>query len=241
MGLFKKTKRAAVGPFVSALVPAAGSSARMGGVNKLWADLCGMPLLLHTLWALQNSPCITEIIIATREDDLEDISSLVKGAGITKVTHVVAGGGSRADSVRAMLFAANPRAKLIAIHDGARPCVSQKLIAEVVALALKTHAAAPAVPVVDTLKETEDGQTILKTHDRSRFVQIQTPQCFQPELIKGALIRALEQDLEVTDDCAAVEAMGFRPSLSPGDKQNIKVTTPEDLLYAALIMRQRSG
>ena len=249
MGLFSSKKGARIagdtarrksGPIVSAVVPAAGSGTRMGGVDKLRAPVLGKPLLIHTLLAFQRHEAITEIIIAAREEDLLGLAELCRSEGITKLSKIVKGGASRAESVLLALTECHPKAKLAVIHDGARPCVSDGIITSAVQTALQTGAAAPGVPPVDTLKAlSEDGQIIASTIDRGRVVQIQTPQCFYTALIKAALTEALQSGHPPTDDCAAVEALGVPVWVTKGEPENFKVTTPGDLERAEMVLRNK--
>ena len=238
--LFRKI-REANRPFCTALVAAAGSSSRMGGVDKLMEFLDGVPVLMRTLTALQQADSIDEIVIATRESTLVDISNLCKTYGITKCTKVVRGGESRCHSVLLAALEASPEAKLLAVQDGARPLVTSGLIDRVVGAAAKCGAAAPAVPVKDTIKTvTEDG-TVTGTPDRSTLRAVQTPQVFEADLLKAALQSALENNVPVTDDCSAVERLGKVVYLIGGDEENLKITTPMDLVVAEAILAEREA
>ncbi|MDR1736127.1 MAG: 2-C-methyl-D-erythritol 4-phosphate cytidylyltransferase [Oscillospiraceae bacterium] len=236
----KRPAKALPSNFVSAIVPAAGSSARMGGTDKLTARLLDKPLLAHTLLALQNSGDITEIVVAARAEELESVAELCREYGVTKASKIIAGGATRAQSVLNALIACDPRSRIAAIHDGARPCVSRRVISETVALAKKTGAAAPAIALTDTLKElAPDGKTVKSTPDRKNFVRIQTPQCFYTQLVKAALTRAIENGESPTDDCAAVEALGVEVWLSKGEAENFKVTLPGDIALAETVLGGR--
>lgn len=249
MGLFSSGKRApkppkrprAHGVIVSAVIPAAGVGSRMGHTDKLRADVLGKPLLLHTLLAFQRHEAISEIIIAAREEELLPLAALCRSEGLHKVAKVVKGGASRAESVLLALLECHPKSVLAAIHDGARPCVSERVIGETVRLALRTGAAAPGLRPVDTLKSiAPGGRTILSTLERDQTAQIQTPQCFYPNLIKAALTKALTEGRQPTDDCAAVEAMGVQVWLTDGEPDNFKVTFPGDVERAEWILRRRT-
>lgn len=224
--------------FCSAVVPAAGSSSRMEGQDKILLPLGDVPLFLHTLRALDACPRIHEIVVVTREDLIVPISQLCRDAALEKVTRVVVGGASRAESVLRGIRETDPDAALIAIHDGARPLVSQALLDAVIARAEESGAAAPAVPVKDTIKRAV-GHVVESTPDRSELFAVQTPQVFDADLIRGALARALEEGAELTDDCSAVERMGMKVSLTEGDYMNLKVTTPEDMVLAEALLDWR--
>ena len=225
------------GPRCSAVVPAAGSSTRMGQ-DKLLLPLGGQPVLLHTLGALAACPYITEIVVVTREDLIVPIGQLCRDAALDKVRKVIVGGESRSQSVLAGLGELSPDAELAAIHDGARPLVSQAVLEAVIRRASECGAAAPAVPVKDTVKRVRDGM-VRATLNRAELRAVQTPQVFQVDLIKAALAKALEDGEALTDDCAAVERLGIGVALTEGDYCNLKLTTPEDLAVAEALLAWR--
>lgn len=221
-------------PCCSAVVVAAGSSTRMG-MDKLMLPLDDIPVIVHTLRAVQAAPSVGEIVLVAREDLLVPMSQLCQDYAISKVTKVVRGGDSRTQSVRLGTLEVSRDAQVIAIHDGARPFVSVEVIEQAVAQAMDTGAAAPAVPVKDTIKVAHDG-LVESTPDRSSLFAVQTPQVFEASLIKAALQKALDDGAELTDDCAAVERLGMRVVLTRGDERNIKLTTPEDLAVAQAML-----
>lgn len=221
----------------SAVVPAAGSSARMGQ-DKLLLPLGEQPVLLHTLRALELCPYITEIVVVTREELIVPIGQLCRDAALEKVCKVIVGGATRSHSVLAGLGELSQDAELAAIHDGARPLVSQAVLEAVIRRASECGAAAPAVPVKDTVKRARDG-LVTATLDRAELRAVQTPQVFQVDLIKTALQKALEDGAELTDDCAAVERLGIGVALTEGDYCNLKLTTPEDLTVAEALLAWR--
>ncbi len=221
----------------SAVVPAAGSSTRMGK-DKLLLPLGEQPVLLHTLRALDACPYITEIVVVTREELIVPIGQLCRDAALEKVRKVIVGGATRSHSVLAGLGELSPDAELAAIHDGARPLVSQAVLEAVIRRASECGAAAPAVPVKDTIKRARDG-LVTATLDRAELRAVQTPQVFQVDLIKTALQKALEDGAELTDDCAAVERLGIGVALTEGDYCNLKLTTPEDLAVAEALLAWR--
>ena len=221
-------------PCCSAVVVAAGSSTRMG-MDKLMLPLDETPVIVYTLRAVQAAPSVREIILVTREDLIVPMSQLCQDYAISKVTKVVRGGASRTQSVRLGTLEVSGDAQVIAIHDGARPFVSAEVIERAVAQAMETGAAAPAVPVKDTIKVAHDG-VVESTPDRACLFAVQTPQVFESSLIKAALQKALDDGLELTDDCAAVERLGMKVALTRGDERNIKLTTPEDLAVAQAIL-----
>lgn len=236
MLFFKKRKKDTYqGPYCACVVAAAGSSTRMGGTDKLMAPLGGQPVILRTLRALEDSPCIQEILVVARGELLVDIGALCRDAGLQKVTQVLLGGKSRLESVYKGVNQVSDKAKLIAVHDAARPLVSQAVIADAVAGAQRFPAAAPAVEVKDTVKEVA-GELVVSTPDRSKLRAIQTPQVFDADLLKAALQRATDEGAEVTDDCSAVERLGAAVTLTQGDERNLKITTPTDLAVAEVLL-----
>jgi 2-C-methyl-D-erythritol 4-phosphate cytidylyltransferase len=233
---FLKRFREAQRPRCTALVAAAGSSSRMGGVNKLLEPLDGIPVLVRTLDALQRAQRVDAIIIATREEDLIPISQLCHTYGITKCAKVVRGGESRTHSVLLAALESDAGTELLAVQDGARPLVTPELIDDVIAAAARCGAAAPAVPVKDTVKVVRPDGTVDRTLDRSTLMAVQTPQVFTADLLKAALQAVLEERIEVTDDCAAVERLGKEVYLTEGAESNLKITTPGDLILAEALL-----
>lgn len=221
-------KRRPATPFCTAVVPAAGSSTRMEGQDKMLLELGDRPVLVRTLQALEACALIHEIVVVTREDLVVPVSRLCRDFGLEKVARVVTGGATRTLSVLAGIRSASPEAELIAVHDGARPFVTQEVLEEVIRKAAECGAAAPAVPVTDTVKRAKDG-VVEETLDRETLFAIQTPQVFEASLLKAALQKAAEEGVTLTDDCAAVERLGMRISLTRGDRANLKLTTPTDL------------
>ena len=229
-----------VHPYCSAVIAAAGSSQRMEGENKLLLPLGGKPVLAHTLQAIDRSPSIREIIIAAREEDMVRFAELCKAWGIEKPVKVVLGGKTRAESVLRAAAEANEDADLIAVQDGARPLVTPELIERVIEAARVNFAAAPAVPVKDTVKVAVDG-IVRDTPDRSTLFAVQTPQVFDAQLLRAALQSAVEAGVKLTDDCSAVERMGKEIYLTDGDEENMKITTPLDLFLAETILEKRES
>lgn len=225
----------------TAIVPAAGHATRMGGEKILFPlGENEVPVILHTLWVLESSSGITEIIVVTREDLIVPISKICKDAGLRKVKKVVVGGENRMASVLSGLREADPASELVAIHDAARPLVTKEIVDQTIQKAAVCGAAAPAIPVKDTIKRAVNG-VVVSTPDRSELFAVQTPQVFEHGLILGALEKAMSDEVEVTDDCAAVERLGMTVSLTEGSYENIKLTTPEDILVAETILERRGA
>ncbi|WP_300343602.1 2-C-methyl-D-erythritol 4-phosphate cytidylyltransferase [uncultured Oscillibacter sp.] len=236
-----KKVREARRPRCTALVAAAGSSSRMGGVDKLLQPLDGVPVLARTLTALQLAAGVDEIVIAAREEDILEFSQLCRTYGISKCSKVVRGGESRAHSVLLAALEASPEAELLAVQDGARPLVTPELIDRVIAAAARCSAAVPAVPVKDTVKLSRQDGAVEETLERGRLRAAQTPQVFEASLLKAALQSALEQGAPVTDDASAVERLGKTVFLVDGGEENLKITTPLDLAVAEAILQGREG
>lgn len=224
--------------FCSAVIVAAGSSKRMGSEDKLFVEICGAPVLAHTLMSFQKAEGVDEIIVVAREDCLERVGGICRAFGIGKAAKIMVGGDTRLDSAISGAFAASGKAKLIAIHDGARPCVSADVIESAIGAAGKRHAAAPGLAVSSTLKRAKDG-IIAETVDREGLFEIQTPQVFAAEIIRAALTNARKKGVAVTDDCRAAELIGAPVHMTEGSRSNIKITTREDLVVAEAILRSR--
>ena len=224
-------------PHCSAVVLAAGSSTRMG-IDKTLLELNSIPVMIRSALAFEENDLVDEIIIVTRGDKVEQTAELCTKYPIKKLTHVIAGGETRAESSLAGVSAVNSRADYIAIHDAARPLVTQEVITNVLYGARDYHAAVPVIPSTDTLRFIENG-FIVGQADRESIGRIQTPQIFDADLIKGALTYAVSKKIPITDDSSAVALTGFQVKAIDGDKNNIKLTTPEDILLAETILKER--
>ena len=238
-GLFSKWKKKPAQPVCAAVVVAAGSARRMEGIDKILTPLGDLPVLVHTLYAFQDCPVVGEVVVVTREDLLVEISRICKDFALDKVRKVIVGGKERIHSVQAGLREVDPEAELIAIHDGARPLVTPQVIEVAVSAAARSGAAAPAIPVIDTIKRWEDGLGV-ETVDRSTLRAVQTPQVFEAGLIRAATQKALEDGELLTDDCGAVERLGKKVTLTEGSRENIKITTPLDLVLGEAILTARA-
>lgn len=218
-----------------AVIVAAGSASRMGGIDKVMAPLNGEPMIARTVRTFQNCDAISEIVVVTRQDLILPITSLC--SGMDKVKAVVAGGSSRQESVHLGLNALSDKCKLAAIHDGARPLISWRVIDRVVRAANTYGAAAPAIPVKDTIKVVQGG-VVKETPDRAALQAVQTPQVFDFDILRGALKKAKQDGAQVTDDCSAVERIGLSVKIVEGEERNLKVTTPLDLKIAQLLLEE---
>ena len=221
--------------YCGAVIVAAGTASRMGGIDKVMAQLEGEPMILRTVRTFVKCDAIKEIVIVTRPDLIVPITNLCKN--FEKVIAVVAGGASRQESVQLGLNALTGKCKLVAVQDGARPLITEAVIDRTVRAAHTYGAAAPALPVKDTIKVVRGG-VVDHTPDRKTLNAVQTPQVFDFDLLRGALKKAKEDGAEVTDDCSAVERLGMSVKIVEGDERNIKVTTPMDLHIAKLLLEE---
>ena len=221
----------------SVVVVAAGSSTRMGK-DKLFLDLEGIPVLARTLRVFEECGFVQEVILVVREDRAEKAADLCRTCGIQKVAKIIFGGATRTESVLAGVSSISRDARIVLVHDGARPLVTEDIVYDAMHKAALYSAAAPAIPVTDTIKEIQQ-DIVVRTPERSSLVAVQTPQAFVPEILKAALTSAVRDGKEYTDDCAAVEAMGVRVRLCKGSPENIKITRPIDMELAAEILRNR--
>lgn len=221
--------------YCGAVIVAAGSASRMGGIDKVMAPLGGEPMVVKSVRAFEQCDAIKEIVVVTRADLIVPIMDLCHG--FSKVKAVVVGGDSRPESVNNGLNALSEKVKLAAIHDGARPLITWQVIDRAVRAGNTYGAAAPGVPVKDTVKVVQGG-VVKNTPDRSTLSAIQTPQVFDFDLLRGALKKAAEDGIAITDDCSAVEHMGMSVKIVEGDERNMKVTTPMDLAVAQLLWEE---
>ena len=221
--------------YCGAVIVAAGNASRMGGIDKVMAPLGGEPMIVRTVRTFQNCLAVKEIVIGSRDDLIPKITSLC--GKFDKVMAVVAGGNDRAESVKNGLRMLSKKVKLVAVQDGARPLITEAVIDRTIRAAHTYGAAAPAIPVKDTIKVVAGG-IVSSTPDRSTLKAIQTPQVFDFDLLKGALKKAFEDGAAITDDCSAVERLGYKVKIVEGDERNIKVTTPFDLKVAEFLLEE---
>ncbi len=215
-------------PRTGAIVVAAGLSERMAGLDKVLTPVAGRPVLLHSLLAFERCDAVDEIVIVTREELEERVNALAASAGCAKVRFVVRGGATRAESSRHGLGALSKETELVLVHDAARPLVTPELIARVAAAAAVTGAALPGVAPVSTIKE-EAGGVSVRTLDRARLREAQTPQGFRRGVLSKAFAAALRDKFDGTDEASLVERTGVPVALVEGDRRNVKITVPEDL------------
>jgi len=227
---------------VTALIPAAGMGRRMGKtVAKQFLPLGGKPMLAHTLLAFQRTPEIDEIIPILSEEDMEScLRDVIERYRITKVKTLVVGGKERQDSVFHGLQKIGKETGVVIIHDGVRPFVTPEMIREASGLANKGECIAMGVPIKDTIKEVDDNKIVRRTLERGRLWAIQTPQAFPVKVLKHAYEASQKHKIFGTDDATLVERAGGTVRVIMGSYENIKITTPEDLILAEEILRRRS-
>jgi len=213
------------------VIVAAGSSRRMGGVDKVFALLEGKPLLGRVISVFQRCNLIDQIVMVVGKQNLGKCQQLVTEQGWSKVTDVCAGGRRRQDSVVAGLSRLS-HCQWVVIHDGARPLVTEGLIERGLEAARETGAAVAAVPVTDTIKVAGEDRIVRETPPRGDLWAVQTPQVFRFDIITEAYRRV---EAEVTDDASLVEQLGYKIKLYMGSYDNIKITTPDDLALAGIL------
>ena len=227
--------------FVSAIIVAAGGSTRMGtSDSKQFIPLHGRPVIEYTLRAFQICPLIREIIVVSREQDVQRIFRLAEDNGFDKVKAVVKGGSCRAESVKNGIQAANKEAQYLAIHDGARPLITVSDIKAVCEAAFESGAATLGTAVTDTIKIVDSADVIQTTPVRNTLRAVQTPQVFEKEMYTFALDNAVSLE-SVTDDCSLIEQMHGEVQVVEGSRENIKLTTPIDIILAESILNKRTS
>jgi 2-C-methyl-D-erythritol 4-phosphate cytidylyltransferase len=218
-----------------AIIVAAGSGTRFGAqVPKQFVEICGKPLIVHTLERFENCPSIDEIILVLPSKDIENFQK----SSLTKLKNIIAGGKTRAESVYKGLKAVSGKAEIVAVHDGARPLVSCEEITATIEKAGDAGAACLVSGISDTIKEVSGGK-ISGTIDRSKLRRALTPQAFRIEILQRAFAQA-DLSEAATDECFLVEKAGFEISIVEGSARNIKITTPEDLILAKIFLEKMS-
>jgi 2-C-methyl-D-erythritol 4-phosphate cytidylyltransferase len=225
---------------VSAVIVAAGRGTRMGpGVDKLFLEVCGEPIIAHTWRAFDSSPEIGEIVLVVRDGMQPDFKELAAKYRFKKNFRLLAGGAERQNSVWNGLLAISPGMEIVAIQDGARPCTTPKIISDCIAAAREIGASVAAQRVTDTLKESNQDAIVTRHLDRSKLWAVQTPQVFRTDVIKRALGEVLKRGLTVTDDTAACEFIGQPVKLVESTTPNPKATAPGDLPFIELVLKQQ--
>jgi 2-C-methyl-D-erythritol 4-phosphate cytidylyltransferase len=221
-----------------AIIAAAGTGTRMASDRpKQFLLLAGTPVIFHTLKPFEACEQIQEVIVVLPAKESADFLSMAGKYGLRKLTRVVPGGATRADSVKRGLMAIrSATAEIIAVHDGVRPFVTVAEIESTIAAAQADGAAVLVAPVTDTIKQVDD-RAVVKTLDRSVLRRALTPQCFRYELLRQAYQHADVNDPSLTDESALVEQLGHRVSVVDGSARNIKITTPADLAIAEALLK----
>lgn len=215
-------------PFITAIIAAAGSSSRMNGINKLLFKIDGTPVIARTIEKFNSNDNINEIIVSAKSSDIKTIKRIVSDYNFTKVIAIVDGGDTRAESVKNSVSASSNKTEYFAIHDGARPLITESVINETINNAIKHRAAVAGVRVKDTIKIVSDG-FIESTPERSGLWAVHTPQIFEKSLYLNAIANAENCELEITDDSMLVEMLGIKVFMVNDEYSNIKITTPDDL------------
>lgn len=226
---------------VVAIVPAAGHGHRMNhNVSKQYLPLGGKPILVHTLGALARSPLIDDIFLVVQEDKVGYCQhELLPQYEVQKVRAVITGGPTRQDSVYNGLRQLTVECDVVLVHDSVRPFVTERMVQESVEETVRSGAAVVAVPMKDTIKVTKSQGIVEKTLARDNLWAVQTPQVFQRSLIQDAYEKAFREGFRATDDATLVERLGHPVKIVEGSPDNLKITTPEDLMMAEVILRER--
>jgi 2-C-methyl-D-erythritol 4-phosphate cytidylyltransferase len=233
---------------IAAIVPAAGMGTRMGGdTPKQFLELDGTPILLHTLRRLASCDAITDIILATRPDEIARLEERCRQEKFRQPVRVVKGGATRQESVAAALECVTEDTELVAVHDAVRPFVTREQICRVIDEARKCGAAILGIPAMDTVKEVkrgslpEDVALITATIPRERVVLAQTPQVFRMSLLKEAFAKAIADQVNASDEAGLVERLGHNVHVVHGSERNIKITKPADLELARFYLDLERG
>jgi 2-C-methyl-D-erythritol 4-phosphate cytidylyltransferase len=222
----------------TAIIAAAGTGSRMASDRpKQFLHLAGIPIVFHTLVVFEQCESIQEVIVVLPAEEAAAFLTLAGKRSLRKLSRVVNGGTTRADSVKRGLMAIRPAtAGIVAVHDGVRPFVTVDEIDSVVAAAETNGAAILVAPVTDTIKQVGDG-SVVQTLERQELRRALTPQCFRYELLRKAYEHADVNDPALTDESALVERIGTRVNIIEGSSRNIKITTPQDLLIAEAFLK----
>jgi len=228
-------------PRCAGIVPSAGKGIRMGSsVKKQFLSLCGEPVLVHTLRVLQTCPEMDEIILVVPEEDRAFCrEQIVEKYGFDKIVSIISGGRERQDSVYAGLLSMVSPPDLVVVHDGVRPFLTGEMIRESVRLAAQGVSAVAGVPVRDTIKSVDSSLMVTKTLSRETLWSIQTPQAFPYRDLVRAYESAYEDGFLGTDDASLIERLGLPVRVVMGNNENIKITSPLDLVLGEEILKQR--
>lgn len=228
---------------VVAVVPAGGTGKRMGaGTPKQFLMLDGVPMMLHALRVLERVPGVTEVVLVVPKEERDRaLSEVVERYGLKKVLKVVPGGATRQESVRHGLNEVDKDVEIVVVHDAVRPFITEDRIERSIEAARKHGGAIVAVPMKDTPKQAGPDRLIQRTLDRTELWLAQTPQTFRRALVVEAYQKAAIAHVHATDDAALVERLGHKVAIVEGSWENIKITTPEDMILAEAILAARKG
>lgn len=225
-------------PFTSVIIPAAGSGSRMESKqNKQFLELSGKAVIIHTLLAFEKCPYVDEIIIVTKQCEIEVFKNLLFDYYFEKTIKFVVGGKTRQESVHQGIMAVNEVSKYVAVHDGARPFIKATDLSRLFESAYELRSVVAGVPSKDTIKRVGPNNEVIETLNRNELWNIQTPQIFERHLIEAAYTVAERDHYQGTDDSSLVEYMGERVHIVMGNYENIKITTPEDIKMGELILK----
>jgi len=225
--------------FCSGIITAAGSGMRMGGISKQLISLFDKEVICYSIEAFEECEDIDEIIIVAKVDEIKTIEEIVKKHFYKKVKKIIEGGPTRQESVSKGFFAINKKSEYVAIHDGARPLITPTQISSLLKTAYKNGASCAAYKIVDTLKLADKNDSILKTVDRTDLWAVQTPQIFRCDIYNVSLALAKRDEISVTDDCSLVEHAKFPIKLIDTGKENIKLTTKDDIVLVENLLKAR--
>jgi 2-C-methyl-D-erythritol 4-phosphate cytidylyltransferase len=224
---------------VSVIIPAAGFGERMGAtIGKQFLLLAGKPILVHTLERFQACAMVDEIIVSTQRSSFSLIEEIKKTYVLTKLKEPVEGGQRRQDSISNALRVVDPRSEIVVVHDAVRPFVHLKEITQSIETATYYGASIVAVRAKDTMKLAATDGRVEKTLNRSSLWSAQTPQTFKKQLLFDAYAHAEKFNITATDDSFLIEQLGVSPIIVEGSYENIKITTPDDLLLAELLVKR---
>jgi 2-C-methyl-D-erythritol 4-phosphate cytidylyltransferase len=227
---------------VAAIIPAAGEGRRMGGtVPKQFLQIGGREILARTLEVFETCVAIDDVWVVVADEQCTSCqSTIVERYGFRKIRGVIAGGATRQESVWRGLQQVTASVTLVVVHDGVRPLVTELLLQQTLEHASRYGAAIAAVPLKDTLKRVSAAGTVEATVARERLWRVQTPQAFRHALLHRAFQHAWQQGLQATDEAGLIEALGYPVQIVPSYEHNIKITTPDDLIFCEMFLRERA-
>ena len=222
----------------SGIIVAGGKGDRMGpDVDKAFLSLGAKPVLVYSLLAFEKCRDVDEVVLVVRKERVEAARCAVQMFGCKKVIKIISGGNQRQQSVANGLAEISEEAEVVAVHDGARPCVTLGLISETIKSARQYGSGVAAVKITDTVKEVDKGMIIAQTIDRTKLWRVQTPQAFKVALLRKAFAMVKKKKIKITDEASSVELICDNVRMVQSSSSNIKITSPDDLMLAAALMR----